>query len=107
LKAIFSITRGIRTSLSLYDYIKNKSRGLFTSVLVDVDLLSDLPNHIMVERSRFVFIADVEYEKLPLFYSNCKIIGHDLYSCRHLQCDPLLFLVGEKIWRKNITTLLS
>jgi len=31
-----------------------------------------------------MFIADVKYEKLPLFCLNCKIIGHDLSSCRRL-----------------------
>jgi len=42
----------------------NRLRGVVASVLVDINLLSDLPNQILVERSRFAFIADLEYEKL-------------------------------------------
>jgi len=62
-KAILSIGHDIGTPLSLDDYTKNKSRGFFTYVLVDVDLLSDLPNKILVEMPRFMFIVDMEYEK--------------------------------------------
>ena len=39
-----------------------KNRCLFAKVLVDIDLLSSLPNQLFVERSGFAFIADVEYE---------------------------------------------
>jgi len=38
----------------------------------------------------------VEYEKLPLFYSSCKIIGHDLSNCRRLQQDTNVAYGGEK-----------
>ena len=39
-----------------------KSRGLFARVLADIDLLSPLPDHLLVERSDFTFVADMEYE---------------------------------------------
>jgi len=81
-KAIFSIVCGIGTPLSLDDHTKNKSRGFLARVLVDVDLLFVLPNQILVERSRFAFIDDMECEKLPLICSNYKMIGHDLSNCR-------------------------
>ena len=41
---------GIGTPLSLDDFTKNKFPGLFARVLVDVDLLSDLPNQVLMER---------------------------------------------------------
>jgi len=66
-KAIFSIVCGISRPLSLDDYTNNKSQGFFARVLVDVDLLSNFPNQILVEKPRFAFIVDVEYEKLSLF----------------------------------------
>jgi len=61
-RAIFSITRGIGTSLSLDDHTMKKNKGYFAWVLVDIDILSPLPNQLLVERSGFAFIADVEYE---------------------------------------------
>ena len=70
-RAIFSITRGIGTPLSL-------NRGLFARVLVDIHILSPLLDHLLVECSEFSFVADVEYEWLPPFCSHCKMIGHEL-----------------------------
>jgi len=32
--------------------------------------------------SDYVSIADIEYEKLPLVCSSCKMIGHNLSECR-------------------------
>jgi len=61
-RAIFSITRGIGIPLSLDDHTMTKSRSLFARVLADIDLLSPLPDHLLVERSDFTFVADMEYE---------------------------------------------
>ena len=58
-----------------------KNRGLFARVLVDIDLLSSHPNLLLVKRSGFTFIADVEYKWLRPFFSNCKMIGHELAQC--------------------------
>ena len=64
--------------------------------MVDVDLLSNLSNQIFVEKLGFVFIVDVEYEKLPIFCSNCKMIGHDLSNCRCLQQNAKVISSGDK-----------
>ena len=58
-----------------------KNKGMFARVLVDIDLLSPLPDHLLVERLDFAFVADVEYEWLPQFCSHCKVIGHELAQC--------------------------
>ena len=42
-----------------------KNKGMLARVLVDVDLLSPLLDHLLVERPNFAFVADVEYEWLP------------------------------------------
>ena len=84
-------------SLSLGDYTKNKSRCFFARVFVNIDLIFDLPNQILVERSRFTFIVDMTYEKLSLFCSNCKIIGHDLSNCRQLEQNANVSSGVEKI----------
>ena len=59
-----------------------KNRGLFARVLVDIDLLSPLRDHRLVERRDFAFVADVEYEWLPPFSSHSKMIRHELAQCR-------------------------
>ena len=58
-----------------------KNRSLFARVQVDIDILSPLPDHLLVERSNFAFVADVEYEWLPPFCSHCKMIGHEFAQC--------------------------
>jgi len=41
-------------------------------VLVDIDMLSTLPNQILVERLSFSFIVDIEFEKFPPFVLHAK-----------------------------------
>ena len=59
---------GIDTPLSLDDHTENKSQCFFARILVDVDLLSDLPNQILVKMTQFAFIIDMKYEELPHFF---------------------------------------
>jgi len=81
-RAIFSIIRGRDTTLSLDDHAMRKNRGMFARVLMDIDLLSPLPDYLLVERPDFAFVAGVEYEWLPPFFFHCKMIGHELAKCR-------------------------
>jgi len=81
-RAIFSITRGPCTPLSLDDHTTRKNRVLFARMMVDIDMLSPLPDHLLVQCPDFAFVADVEYEWLPPFFSHCKMIGHELDQCR-------------------------
>jgi len=39
-----------------------KNRGMFARIMVDIDMLSPLPDHIRVERLDYTFVAGVEYE---------------------------------------------
>ena len=59
-----------------------KNRSLLARVLVDIELLSPLPDQLLVEHSYFAFVVDVEYEWLYPFCSYCKMIGHELAQCR-------------------------
>ncbi|ESW10180.1 hypothetical protein PHAVU_009G187600 [Phaseolus vulgaris] len=81
-RAIFSIIRGLGIPLSLDEHTMRKNRGMLARVLVDIDLLSPLPDHLLVERPNFAFVVDVEYEWLPSFFSHRKMIGHELAQCR-------------------------
>lgn len=68
-----------------------------------VDLLSNLSNQILVKRPQFVFIANVEYEKLPHFCLDGKIMAHVLSNHIQLQ-DANAISSGEKrIGNKNTT----
>jgi len=80
-KALFSIARGIGTHLSLDDHTMRNNRGLFARVLVDIYLLSPLPDEFFIEGSDFAFVTGMEYEWLPPFCSHCKMIGHELAQC--------------------------
>jgi len=60
----------------------NKSIVFFTRVVVDIDMLSSFPNQILVERPRFAFIVDIEFEKLPPFFSLCRMTGHNIFKCK-------------------------
>jgi len=79
---IFSIIKCLGTPLVLDENTMRKKRGMFARVLVDIDMLSPLPNHLWVERSYFTFVAGVEYEWLPPFCFHYKVIGHELAQCR-------------------------
>jgi len=45
-------------------------------------MLSLFPNQILVERYGFAFIIDIEFEKLPPFFSSCKIIRYNISKYR-------------------------
>ena len=81
-RTIFSIVRGLGTPLSLDEHTMRKNRGMLARVLADIDMLSPLPDHLLVECPDFAFVAGVEYEWLPPFCSYCKMIGHELAQCR-------------------------
>jgi len=51
-------------------------------MLVDIDMLFVLSNQILVKIYDFVFIADIEFEKLSSFCSSCKIIRYDISKYR-------------------------
>ena len=54
----------------------------FAKVLIDVDLSSDLPTSLLIEQEGLSYFIQVEYEKLPSFYTTCSSIGHLPSACR-------------------------
>lgn len=79
---LFEIAGGIGTPLSLDESTKNKVFGHYARILVDVDLCSNLPNEIMVERNDYAFYVGIVYEKLPMFCDFCNSIGHHVDQCK-------------------------
>jgi len=45
---------------------------------VGIDILFALSNQILMKILDFAFIANIEFDKLPPFFSSCKIIGHGI-----------------------------
>jgi len=39
---------------------------------------------MLVEREGYDFLVEVQYERLPLFCSHCKILGHNIQQCKKL-----------------------
>jgi hypothetical protein len=58
--------------------------GQFVRVLVDMDLSQTLRDKVLVERKGFAFFVELDYENLPDFCSNCKILGHNMHNCKKL-----------------------
>jgi hypothetical protein len=56
--------------------------GQFVRVLVDMDLLQPLRYKLLVERKGFAFFVDIDYENIPDFCQNCKVIGHHVENCK-------------------------
>jgi len=46
-----------------------KIKGFFAWTLMNIDLLSTLPQQLLVERLGFAFIENIEYERLSPFCS--------------------------------------
>lgn len=51
---------------------------------MNIDLSSQLHDQILVEIEGFAFLVEIEYERFPLFYSNCKTIGHSIGNCKKI-----------------------
>ncbi|XP_019460146.1 PREDICTED: uncharacterized protein LOC109359906 [Lupinus angustifolius] len=82
LSSLWSSIGGIGAPISLDDATNNRAFGHFARVLVDMDLKSELPNQILVEREGYAFFVELEYEKLPQFCTGCQTIGHLHSNCR-------------------------
>lgn len=61
--------------------------GLFARVLVDVDLSAQLFESVLVESEGFALPISVQYERLPLFCVQCKMLGHSTQNCKKLHQD--------------------
>jgi hypothetical protein len=58
------------------------TRLSYARVLVEVDLLADLPSLINITLPNGVSISQVvSYESLPRFCKQCKSLGHSNYAC--------------------------
>ncbi|GAU42257.1 hypothetical protein TSUD_327350 [Trifolium subterraneum] len=85
---IFAIASSIGTPICI-DSITAKPMiertfGQFVRVLVEMDLSQTLRDRVLVERKGFAFFVEIDYENLPQFCTNCKLIGHHVGICKKL-----------------------
>ncbi|MCH83819.1 hypothetical protein A2U01_0004645 [Trifolium medium] len=64
--------------------IFDRTFGQFVRVLVDMDLTQTLSYKVLVERIGFAFFVELDYDNLPAFCSNCRIIGHHVEVCKKI-----------------------
>jgi hypothetical protein len=86
LKILFSIDSSVGTAFCS-DATTSKpnfyrTAGHFVRAFVDIDLTFELKYKVLVEIKRYVFFVELDYDNFPDFYSNCRIIGHNIKKCR-------------------------
>jgi len=83
-QTIFEIASGLGTPLTIDETTLNMRFGLFSRVLVDVDMSEKMFESVIVEREGHALAIMLQYEKYPMFCSHCKTIGHSLQACSKL-----------------------
>jgi hypothetical protein len=88
---LFTIAGSLGTPICIDSFtakpMHERTFGQFARVLVDIDLLQPLRYKLLVERKGFAFFVDLEYEHIPAFCTECKMIGHDFDNCKRWNMD--------------------
>jgi hypothetical protein len=77
--------------------------GQFVRVLVDIDLLQPLRYKLLVERKGFAFFVDFEYEHIPDFCNDCKMIGQSFENCKRWNKEEEIRNNKESTIKKKVT----
>jgi hypothetical protein len=86
-QTLFEIASGLGTPLTIDESTLSRHFGLFARIPVDVDLSSKLFETVMVEREGHALSINVQYEKLPPFCAQCKMMGHSIQTCKKILID--------------------
>lgn len=78
-----NIARGIGVPFRFDLHTLNGDVGHFARVLVDVDLITTLPNFVIMEVDGMDIEVELHYENFPLFCYACKNIGHGLVERKY------------------------
>jgi hypothetical protein len=76
--------------------------GQFARVLIDIDFLQPLRYKLLVERKGYAFFVDLEYEHIPDFCTECKMIGHSIENCYRWKKEEELKGVKENNTRQKV-----
>ncbi|KAF5205415.1 Ribonuclease h domain [Thalictrum thalictroides] len=85
-ESLMTIGRTLGAPMGVDRHTLDRHYGYFASVLIDMDLSKSIPDKVLVEvENGEEFLQEVVISKLPKFCSQCKMIGHATFECRHLQ----------------------
>ncbi|KAL0918751.1 hypothetical protein M5K25_010782 [Dendrobium thyrsiflorum] len=77
LSGFYSIGRPLQTDHAT----ASKTRPSVARILVEVDITKKHAKEVWVGSKSFGYLQKVEFEKVPDFFSHCKIHGHDVTDC--------------------------
>ncbi|PNY08940.1 hypothetical protein L195_g005480 [Trifolium pratense] len=100
-RILFEIAGAIGTPISIDENTRNHSFGHYARVLVDINMAGILPDSLWVEREKFAFDIEIEYENPPYFCFTCNSIGHSSDNCRK---DYANIISREMVATKNDPT---
>ncbi|KAL5727498.1 hypothetical protein ACHQM5_000687 [Ranunculus cassubicifolius] len=80
-----AIGRALRYPIKVDEATVKKWYGFYALVMVDIDLTKPIPEQILVEHEDGEFWQDVVVTKLPKFCNHCKMVGHWVADCTHVQ----------------------
>ena len=84
--------------------ITSMSRLSYTRVLIEVDLLAELPNSINIVLPNGVSLLQlVIYESFPKFYKHCRLLQHTISVCTKVGGDKK----GKNFQTTSIPTRVS
>ncbi|KAH6786733.1 hypothetical protein C2S52_006285 [Perilla frutescens var. hirtella] len=73
--------------------------GHFARILIEIDMSQPLQSSVMVDREEASFFVDLSYENIPLFCSDCQMVGYSTSKCRAAKSkgdnEPAKAVVGE------------
>jgi hypothetical protein len=80
---LFEITGAIGMPITIDENTRNHTFGHYACVLVDINMAGFLPNSLWVEREKYSFEIEIEYENPPYFCFICNSIGHSSNHCKN------------------------
>jgi len=84
-RTLKEIASAVGTPLLVDSATQNRVFGHYARILVDMDLSQHIFNKVLIEREGYSFTIEITYERLPLFCTHCRSIGHHITNCRWLQ----------------------
>ena len=88
-RTLKEIASAVGTPISIDGPTRNGAFRHYARILVDIDLSKSVYDEILVVREGFAFNVEVQYERHPLFYHHCYVIGHNEMNCKRLNPEAV------------------
>lgn len=87
---IFSIAYRIDLRLQVYRATRSGTYGYYVRVLVDLDVVDNLPSSITFERANYGFMVNIALENLLKRCTKCGYLSHKVTMCHRIIMDIIL-----------------